>query len=207
MVWIVRMDDLFNKMFGDDFLVYEWDKGLKEMIISPDSFPCYDYDHAQWEENFSTEATSYTSTQPQHQASSSPAFSPASSQASSPSASPASSPSTSPATSPSASPASSKSARIASSVTTTSAKPASSKSVGSASPAGCPASSPSTGSVSSPSTNSTAILSYFEDLRVCAAKIPPEVKLPLSIFLPYYKLQMMTSSLLLVQTALTVPCS
>ncbi|KAJ7373369.1 hypothetical protein OS493_012961 [Desmophyllum pertusum] len=50
MKWIVMMDGLFSKIFGDDFLVYQWNKVQRSVCIAPDSFPCYTYDHALWEE-------------------------------------------------------------------------------------------------------------------------------------------------------------
>ena len=40
------MNDLFNKMFGKDALCYEFDKGLKRVVISPGCLPIYQYDHA-----------------------------------------------------------------------------------------------------------------------------------------------------------------
>lgn len=43
------MNDLFHKIFGDDFLSYEWDKGLKRIVIAPECLPVYQYDHALWE--------------------------------------------------------------------------------------------------------------------------------------------------------------
>ena len=52
MAWIVSMNDLFNKIFGDDFFSYEWDRGLKRMVISPECFPAYQYNHTSWEEMF-----------------------------------------------------------------------------------------------------------------------------------------------------------
>ena len=36
MAWIFTMNDLFKKMFGKDALSYEFDKGLKRVLISPD---------------------------------------------------------------------------------------------------------------------------------------------------------------------------
>ena len=44
------MDNLFTEIFGNDFLVYEWDKAKRTLIISPGSFPCFRYNHALWEE-------------------------------------------------------------------------------------------------------------------------------------------------------------
>lgn len=35
--------------FGEDYLVYEWDKGKRSVIISPESIPSYNCDHALWE--------------------------------------------------------------------------------------------------------------------------------------------------------------
>ncbi|CAH3193780.1 unnamed protein product [Porites evermanni] len=46
MAWIFTMNDLFNKMFGKDALCYEFDKGLKRVVISPGCLPIYQYDHA-----------------------------------------------------------------------------------------------------------------------------------------------------------------
>ena len=55
------MNDLLNKMFGKDALSYEFDKGLKQVVISPHCLPIYHYDHALWEQLFPTVLTSFTS--------------------------------------------------------------------------------------------------------------------------------------------------
>ena len=55
------MNNLFNKMFGKDALSYEFYKGLKQVVISPDCLPFYQYDHALWEQLFPTVLTSFTS--------------------------------------------------------------------------------------------------------------------------------------------------
>ena len=55
MMWIVQMENLFTEIFGNDFLVYEWDKAKGTLIISPDSLPCFRYNHALWEEAFLSE--------------------------------------------------------------------------------------------------------------------------------------------------------
>ena len=67
-------------MFGKDALSYEFDKGLKRVVISPDCLPIYQYDHALWEQLFPTVLTSFTSLLEQPQ---SPQAIPASSPASS----------------------------------------------------------------------------------------------------------------------------
>ena len=54
------MNDLFNKMFGKDALCYEFDKGLKRVVISLDCLPIYQYDHALWEQLFPTVLTSFS---------------------------------------------------------------------------------------------------------------------------------------------------
>ena len=41
MARIFTRNDLFNKMFGKDALSYEFDKGLKRVVISPDCLPMY----------------------------------------------------------------------------------------------------------------------------------------------------------------------
>ena len=80
MAWIFTMNDLFNKMFGKDALSYEFDKGLKRVVISPDCLPIYQYDHALWEQLFPTVLTSFTSFLEQPQTPQAiPASSPASS--------------------------------------------------------------------------------------------------------------------------------
>ena len=80
MAWIFTMNDLFNKMFGKDALSYEFDKGLKRVVISPICLPIYQYDHALWEQLFPTVLTSFTSLLEQQQRPQSiPASSPASS--------------------------------------------------------------------------------------------------------------------------------
>ena len=80
MAWIFTMNDLFNKMFCKDALSYEFDKGLKRVVISPDCLPIYQYDHALWEQLFPTVLTSFTSLLEQQQSPQSiPASSPASS--------------------------------------------------------------------------------------------------------------------------------
>ena len=48
--WISAVDDLFTKTFGEDFLVYKWDKALRSVIISPESIPAFNGDHALWED-------------------------------------------------------------------------------------------------------------------------------------------------------------
>ena len=88
-------------MFGKDALSYEFDKGLKWVVISPDCLPIYQYDHALWEPLFPTVLTGFTSFLEQPQ---SPQAIPASSPASSntgPVSSSSTSLSSSPATSPS----------------------------------------------------------------------------------------------------------
>ena len=100
MSWIFTMNDLFNKMFGKDALPYEFDNGLKRVVISLDCLPIYQYDHALWEQLFPTVLTSFTSLleQPQAIPASSPASSntdPVSSSSTSLSSSPATSPSNS----------------------------------------------------------------------------------------------------------------
>ena len=103
MSWIFTMNNLFNKMFGKDALSYEFDKGLKQVVISPDCLPIYQYDHALWKQLFPTVLTSFTSLleqpqSPQSIPASSPAFSntdPVSSSSTSLSWSPATSPSNS----------------------------------------------------------------------------------------------------------------
>ena len=95
------MNNLFNKMFGKDALSYEFDKGLKRVVISPDCLPIYQYDHALWEQLFPTVLTSFTSLLEQQQSPQSiPASSPASSNTD-PVSSSSTSLSSSPATSPS----------------------------------------------------------------------------------------------------------
>ena len=74
------MNDLFNKMFGKDALSYEFDKGLKWVVISPDCLPIYQYDHELGGQLFPTVVTSFTSFLEQPQ---SPQAIPASSPASS----------------------------------------------------------------------------------------------------------------------------
>lgn len=54
-MWIVQIDNLFTEIFGNDFLVYEWDKAKRTLIISPGSFPCFRYNHALWEEAVQSE--------------------------------------------------------------------------------------------------------------------------------------------------------
>ena len=103
MAWIFTMNDLFNKMFGKDALSYEFDKGLKRVVISPDCLPIYQYHHALWEQLFPTLLTSFTSFLEQPQ---SPQAIPPSSPASSntdPVSSSSTSLSSSPATNPSSS--------------------------------------------------------------------------------------------------------
>ena len=80
MAWIFTMNDLFKKMFRKDALSYEFDKGLKRVVISPICLPIYQYDHALWEQLFPTVLTSFTSLLEQQQRPQSiPASSPASS--------------------------------------------------------------------------------------------------------------------------------
>ena len=55
------MNDLFKKMFRKDALSYEFDKGLKRVVISPNRLPIYQYEHALWEQLFPTVLTSFTS--------------------------------------------------------------------------------------------------------------------------------------------------
>ena len=55
MMWIVQMENLFTEIFGNDFLVYEWDKAKGTLIISPDSLVCFRYNYALWEEAFLSE--------------------------------------------------------------------------------------------------------------------------------------------------------
>ncbi|CAH3185098.1 unnamed protein product [Porites lobata] len=103
MAWIFTMNNLFNKLFCKDALSYEFDKGLKQVVILPDCLPIYQYDHALWEQLFPTVLTSFTSLleqpqSPQSIPASSPAFSntdPVSSSSTSLSSSPATSPSNS----------------------------------------------------------------------------------------------------------------
>lgn len=59
--WIASMNDLFHKVFGDDFLSYEWDKGLKRIVIAPECFPVYQYDHGLWEKMIPSILTSFAS--------------------------------------------------------------------------------------------------------------------------------------------------
>ena len=112
MAWIFTMNDLFNKMFGKDALSYEFDKGLKWVVISPDCLPIYQYDHELGGQLFPTVVTSFTSFLEQPQ---SPQAIPASSPASS-NTDPVSSSSTSLSSSPATSPSNS-SCRPSSSVT------------------------------------------------------------------------------------------
>ena len=101
MSWIFTMNNLLNKMFGKDAPSYEFDKGLKRVVISPNCLPTYQYDHALWEQLFSTVLTSFTSLLEQQQSPQSiPASSPASSNTD-PVSSSSTSLSSSPATSPS----------------------------------------------------------------------------------------------------------
>lgn len=48
--WISAVDNLFTKTFGEDFLVYKWDKALKSVIISPESIPAFNCDRNTWED-------------------------------------------------------------------------------------------------------------------------------------------------------------
>ena len=48
--WIVAVNNLFTLTFGEDYLAYEWDKGKRSVIISPESIPSYNCDnYALWE--------------------------------------------------------------------------------------------------------------------------------------------------------------
>ena len=49
---IATMNELFGEIFGDDFLPYKWDKVQRMVSIPPESYPCYEYDHALWEEDW-----------------------------------------------------------------------------------------------------------------------------------------------------------
>ena len=62
--WIFAVDDLFTKTFGDDFLVYKWDKALKSVIISPESIPAYNCDRAVWEDVLKSLCPSFKSNSP-----------------------------------------------------------------------------------------------------------------------------------------------
>ena len=46
--WISAVDNIFTKTFGEDFLVYKWDKALKSVIISPESIPAFNCDFNVW---------------------------------------------------------------------------------------------------------------------------------------------------------------
>ena len=163
------MNDLLSNIFGDDYLHYEWDKGLKRMIISPDSFPCYEHDYALWEETLPKEVTSSTClpAQPQSCSSSdatnlamSPGASSASSSLSNPSSSPPTSPDANTATGPAISP-------VTCSPNSSASSPATSSVAGTAS---SPATNPTSCLVTSQTVDSKAASasSYFEVLRVCA---------------------------------------
>lgn len=52
MTWIEMFDGLFSNIFGEDYLNYNWDRAKGQMIISPNSFPTYVYDHALWEKSY-----------------------------------------------------------------------------------------------------------------------------------------------------------
>lgn len=47
--WIATVINFFTMTFGEDYLAYEWDKEKWAVIISPESIPSYNYDHAVWE--------------------------------------------------------------------------------------------------------------------------------------------------------------
>ena len=49
--WIFAVDDLFTKTFGEDFLIYKWDKALKSVIISAESIPTFNSDRTLWEDS------------------------------------------------------------------------------------------------------------------------------------------------------------
>ena len=165
------MNELFSNIFGDDFLKYKWDEEKKSVIIKPESFPSYQYDHFLWEKAFVTEypsgamATSSSSQSLQHATSpvltpttSSVQTSPASSPAqSSPASSPAqSSPASSPAqSSPASSPA--QSSRASSPAQSSPASSPAQSSPASSPAQSSPASSPAQSSpVSSPAQSSRA---------------------------------------------------
>lgn len=52
MTWIEMFDGLFSNIFGEDYLNYSWDRAKRQMIISPSSFPMYEYDHALWKKSY-----------------------------------------------------------------------------------------------------------------------------------------------------------
>ena len=179
MAWIASMNDLLNKMFGNDFLSYEWDRGLKRMVMSPECFPTYQYDHALWEQMFPTVFTSVTSflEQPQIPAAI-PGSSPANIPATSPTG-PASSLVTSSATSPASGPMntrtnlSSTSSHTFDTTSSTGLVSSLSRSLTSS-----PATGPANGSCSPTSSHTVdARVAFdpessepFRDLRICAAK-------------------------------------
>lgn len=59
--WIFAVDDLFTKTFGEDFLMYKWDKALKSVIISAESIPAFNSDFTLWEDTLKSLCPSFKS--------------------------------------------------------------------------------------------------------------------------------------------------